>query len=265
MVSLLTPLSTEILWAIARERLPEPARNRILRAGPMPPKKSQSKTFRATLERLGNDLNWVIARIPFDPAKAWPERRGTRVRGEINGFAFRTALFGFPQTGGKMLLVNKRMQKGAKAAVGAAVEIRLEPDFEERPAVMPAEFEKALKSDRALRKWFDGLSEYTRRTFCAMVGEAKTPEARAKRAEQMAERLMLAMEGEQETPPILRLAFARQPLAERGWNLMTKAQRRGHLMGIFYYQSAEGRERRAAKAIEEAVSVARKKKAGRKE
>lgn len=226
----------------------------------MPPEKSPVKTFRATLEPLGNELRWVIARIPFDVAKAWPERRGSRVRGEINGFAFRTALFPYPLGEGRMLLVNKRMQKGAGARPGSKVQIRLEPDFEERPALMPPEFETALKGDRRLRKWFDSLSEYTRRMICGMVAEARSPEVRRKRAEQMAERLLLTLEGELETPPVLRAAFQRQPLAEAGWKSMTAAQRRGHLLGIFYYRSTEGRENRTAKAVEDALRVARKKR-----
>jgi uncharacterized protein YdeI (YjbR/CyaY-like superfamily) len=226
----------------------------------MPAKKSNAKTFRAMLEPLESELRWVIARIPFDVAKAWPERRGMRVRGEINGFTFRTSLFPHPHGECRMLLVNKRMQAGAGAGPGAMVQIRLEPDLEERPAVMPPELAKALKEDRRLRKWFDGLSEYTRRTFGALVDEAKSPESRQKTAERIAERLLLAMEGELETPPILRVAFARQPLAEAGWKAMTAAQRRGHLLGIFYYQSTEGRENRAAKAVDEALRVARKKR-----
>jgi hypothetical protein len=38
---------------------------------------------------------------------------------------------------------------------------------------------------------------------------------------------------------------------------MTPVQRRSHLLGIFYYQSPEAREKRAAKAVEEALRVAR--------
>jgi hypothetical protein len=38
-------------------------------------------------------------------------------------------------------------------------------------------------------------------------------------------------------------------------------QRRGHLLGIFYYQSPESRQKRAQKAIEEALKIAGKKKA----
>jgi hypothetical protein len=41
---------------------------------------------------------------------------------------------------------------------------------------------------------------------------------------------------------------------------MSPARRRGHLLGIFYYQSPGARERRMAKAIEDAVQLAQKKK-----
>ena len=70
---------------------------------------------------------------------------------------------------------------------------------------------------------------------------------------------MLAMEGERVLPPILQVAFRRAPKAQAGWEAMTAVQRRGHLLGIFYYQSPESRERRAQKAIEEALRVAQAK------
>jgi uncharacterized protein YdeI (YjbR/CyaY-like superfamily) len=231
--------------------------------------RSTKKTFTARLEPDGTALKWVIARVPFDIEKAWPERKRLRVRGEIvsqkskaGGFAFRTSLFPARDGRGHVVLVNKKMQKAADARPGDTVRMTLEPDFEERRAVMPRELERALKADRQLRTWFDGLSEYTRRTFCAIADEARSPEARTRMAERIAERLLAAMEGERETPPILKAAFARQPMAEAGWKAMTAAQRRGHLLGIFYYESVDARERRAAKAIDEALRRARGKGRG---
>jgi uncharacterized protein YdeI (YjbR/CyaY-like superfamily) len=221
-------------------------------------RKSAAKSFTARLEPDGSALKWVIARVPFDIDKAWPERRRLRVRGEINGFAFRTSLFPVPGQKAYMVLVNKKMQKGAGARQGDIVRITLEPDFEERKAIIPEELEAALKADRQLRQWFDGLSEYVRRTFCAMVNETKSPEARQRQAERIVERLLLAMEGELEAPPILKAAFARQPRAETGWKAMTATQRRGHLLGIFYYEGVEARQRRAAKAIEDALKAAKR-------
>jgi uncharacterized protein YdeI (YjbR/CyaY-like superfamily) len=219
------------------------------------------KSFTAVLEPLRNGLGWVIARIPFDVVKAWPERRRLRVRGEIEGFAFRTSLFAASDGQGHFLLVNKKMQAGAKAAVGAKVRIWLEPDLEERAVVTPTELKRALKGDRRLPKWFAKLSDSMRHEIGKWVDEPKGAEARRKRAEGMAERLLLTLEGEIEPPPILQAAFQRQPLARKGWEAMTLLQRRGHLLSIFYYQTVDARERRAAKAVEEALRVARKRTA----
>jgi uncharacterized protein YdeI (YjbR/CyaY-like superfamily) len=219
-----------------------------------------AKSFTAVLEPLRNGLGWVVARVPFDIKAAWPVRKGLRVRGEIAGLAFRSALQ--PHSGGgHFLLVNRKMQAAAKAAVGSKVKIRLEPDLEERLAVMPPELAKALKGDRRLRKWFDGLNDYTRRAICALVSEAKTAEARERKAEQMAEWMLLTLEGEADPtdpPPILRAAFQREPLARVGWEAMSPARRRKHLWGIFHLQTAEARERRVAQAVEDAVGVARR-------
>ncbi len=228
--------------------------------------KTLKRTFTALLEPDGTALKWTIARVPFDFAKVWPERRGRRVKGEISslnvegaGFAFRTTLFPDRRGKGEVLLVNKKMQRGADARVGDKVRIVLEPDLEEREAQMPPELARVFKGEPALRKWFDGLGNYTRRMFCAIVAEVKGPAGRVRMAERVAERLLHAMEGEIDPPPILKAAFVRQPMAETGWKAMTQVQRRGHLMGIFYYETADARERRAAKAIDEALKVARRK------
>src|SRR5215469_10869529 len=121
------------------------------------------QSFCAVLEPAGHALHWVIARVPFDPAEAWPVRKGRRVRGEINGFAFRTALF--PEAGGKrqVLLVNKKMQSGAGARAGETVRIRLEPDLEEREETVPSELGKALRVDPGLRRFFEAIKPSLRR------------------------------------------------------------------------------------------------------
>ena len=201
---------------------------------------------------------FVFARVPIDLKKAWPAWRSRRVIGEINGFAFRTTLFPSSGESRHVLLVNKRMQAGAKAGPGTQVRIWLEPDMEEKAFELPAELANALKSDRRLRRWFDALSPSMRKGISAFVDQAKGAETRTMRAEKMAESLLLAMEGEQTPPPILRAAFQRQPIAQEGWQAMTPTQRRNHLLGIFYVQTIEGRERRAARAIEECLRVARK-------
>jgi hypothetical protein len=112
---------------------------------------SARRSFNALLEPDGTELRWVIARVPFDMAKVWPVRKGRRVRGEIEGFAFRTSLFPDPRGKGQILLVNKKMQAGAKARAGEKVRIWLEPDLEEREILLPTELELELNADRRLR------------------------------------------------------------------------------------------------------------------
>lgn len=68
-----------------------------------------------------------------------------------------------------------------------------------------------------------------------------------RRAEQAAERLLAAMEGERELPPVIEAAFRKRPKARVGWAKMTPVQRRGELMAVFHYQTPEARERRVGK------------------
>ena len=228
----------------------------------MPASPQTLRSFLAVLEPDRTRLRWVIARIPFDIAKTWPVRRGLRVRGEIEGFGFRTSLFPDPRGDGHILLVNKKMQAAAGAGVGSRVRIVLAPDMEERPTQIPPELAQALKGDRRLRPWFDKLSPSMRREIAAWTSEPKSAAGRQKRAAGIAERLLLTLEGEKELPPLLHAAFLRQPLARKGWETMTAVQRRNHLLAIYYYQSAEARERRAAKVVEEALRVAKKRISG---
>jgi uncharacterized protein DUF1905/bacteriocin resistance YdeI/OmpD-like protein len=217
--------------------------------------KSAAKRFEATLEHDSTPLKWVIVRIPFDAAKLWGKRGQIRVKGDINGFPFATSLF--PTGDGKhTLLVNKKMQKGGRAGPGSTARFRLEPDTAERPILIPQELEKYLAEDRTFRRWFEQFNPSMRREIGKWVSEVKNPEARARRAEQIAERLVAAMEAEHDLPPILRAAFARDARAEQGWKRMTAAQRRIHLLGIFGYRSPESRARRLAKMMEFARKVA---------
>jgi uncharacterized protein YdeI (YjbR/CyaY-like superfamily) len=218
-----------------------------------------TKAFRAVLEPTGTSLRWVIVRISLDLRKAWPTWKSRRVLGEINGFPFKTALIP-AKPAGFTLIVNKKMQSGAKAHAGQRVSIRLSPDLGKLLIDMPAEFARLLKSDRALQKWFDALSPSMRKGFTAFISDAKTEPTRRKRAEAIAESLMLAMEGEKQPPPILRAAFQRQPEARIGWDSMTPTQRKHQLLGIFFSQTVNGRERRAAKTIESCLALPKKRR-----
>ena len=227
-----------------------------------------TKTFKATLERLRGNLGWVIIRIPFDVEKVWGARGRLRVKGEINGFAFGTTLFPSHYSSIRallptarsfhMLLVTKRMQTGGLTRAGSTAQFRLEPDLEAPKAILPAELKRSLSQDRSVKRWFDALSFSIRKWICDQVAQPKGAEARARRAERIAEQLFATMEAERELPPILRAAFARDPRAFAGWQTMTPTQRRLSLLSIFHYRNPESRERRITKMLEEAAARAGK-------
>ncbi len=221
--------------------------------------KSVAKSFKVTLERIPSNLGWVIVRIPLDVPKVWGTRGMLKVKGEINGFAFRTSLFP-THKGYHYLLVNKRMQAGANAAPGDTAQFRLEPDTEKRVATVPAELQRILNEDRSFRRWFDQLNYSTRKWTTDLIANVKSAQARLRRAEQVAEQLFSTMEAERELPPVLKLAFARDLRAFAGWQRMSPLHRRGQLLAIFYYRSPEARDRRIAKLLEAALASADRKR-----
>ena len=207
------------------------------------------KRFRAVLEKE-RGLGWTIARVPFDPGKAWPKMIRLRVRGQVSGAAFRTSLFA--DGDGYFLLVNRETQKRARVAFGDSVEIALEPDMDPRPAELPDILEALLEDEAGLRGWYDRLSESMRREIGKWVLGVKSEEARIRRAQQMAERLLATMEAEVELPPVVARALRSRPKAKVGWERMTPVQRRSELMAVFYYRTPEARERRVQKLVEAA-------------
>jgi uncharacterized protein YdeI (YjbR/CyaY-like superfamily) len=223
------------------------------KAKPMP----AAKRFEARLERMRSRLNWVIIHMPFDAAQVWGLRGQIKVKGDVNGFAFRTSLFP-TREGRHILLVNKRMQKGARAAEGSVARFQIELDREERTVEIPDELKRILREDRSLRRWYDELNYSTRSDIDKWISEPKSGEARMRRAEQIAERLLNVMEAERELPPVLQVAFARHPRAREGWEEMSPSRRRGHLFGIFYYRTPDAQARRIDKMLDDAIALAEK-------
>jgi uncharacterized protein YdeI (YjbR/CyaY-like superfamily) len=223
-----------------------------------PKPKPVAKSFKAALERMPSNLGWVIVRIPLDVPKVWGTRGMLKVKGEINGFAFRTSLFPTGK-GYHYLLVNKRMQAGACAAPGDTAQFRLEPDTEKRVATVPTELQRILNEERSFRRWFGQLNYSMRKWIADWITQVKSADARVRRAEQVAEQLLATMEAERELPPILKLAFARDPRAYTGWQRMSPTHRRGHLLAIFYYRTPDARDRRIAKMLEDALAFAERK------
>ena len=210
--------------------------------------KPVSKTFKATLVREGKPLQWTVVRVPFDVEKVWGSKGMVKVVAEVNGFSYRTSLFP-SKNRPHALMVNKKMQKAAGIAAGDTAKFTLTLDTAERTVTVPRELQRMFKEERTLKRYFDSLNYSARHDIEMWIMEPKSAEARERRAEQIAVRLLETMEAERELPPLIKVAFARNPKAADGWATMTAAQRRGQLMAVFYYRTPESRARRLEKVL----------------
>jgi uncharacterized protein YdeI (YjbR/CyaY-like superfamily) len=216
------------------------------------------KTFDAILTRSGNMLHWVIIKIPFRVASVWGVRGQLRVKGDINGFAFRTSLLPTGD-GHHFMIVNKQMQKGGRTSPGMEARFRMEPDTEKRAVPAAPEIDRVLRQSKPVQKFYQSLSASMKNDIARFVGSAKQAATRLRRAEQLAERLMETMEAEIELPPMIRQVIARNPPAAEGWERMPPSLRRMHLFGIFHYKTFESRMRRIEKSVGEMIEYARSK------
>lgn len=57
------------------------------------------KSFTAVLEPDGTALKWTVVRVPFDVMKAWPVRKGRRVKGEMRDSRSGPRCFLIPKAG----------------------------------------------------------------------------------------------------------------------------------------------------------------------
>ena len=220
----------------------------------MPKAESIKRRFEAVLEKASTQgLGWTVARLPFVPSEVWPQMIRLRVCGTVDSVPYRTSLFPDPdKSGGYLLLVTRATQQATHVALGSSVVIEIEPDLQPRPAELPEELDALLDEAEGLRDWYESLGEYTRREIGKWVQGVKSDEARLRRAQQMAERMLFTLEAEQELPPAIACALQSRPKAQAGWARMTPTQRRMELFAVGYYQQPESREKRIDKLCAEA-------------
>jgi hypothetical protein len=139
------------------------------------------KRFRVLLEKDEKSEATGIL-IPFSVEKEFGSRARVPVRGTINGFAFRGSVFPMGE-GHHYMAVNKELRAGAKAKGGDMVSVVMERDDEPRVITPPADFARAMESNKEASAAWDKLSYTHRKEYAKSIEEAKKPETRARRIE----------------------------------------------------------------------------------
>ena len=130
------------------------------------------------------------------------------------------------------------MEVCLKNAAGQQVEV---------PALLLAAFD----GDEELLAWYGTLLESWRRYFGQWVMEPKGAEARERRADSLAERLLLTMEAEQELPGFLARRIRGTRFALAGWAKMGVNVKRNYLLVLFGTRSVEAREKQVVRLVED--------------
>ena len=141
--------------------------------------KSPVKRFRALVERGEGSVCAIT--VSFDVEKTFGKRGRVPVRGTLNGAPFRGSLF--PMGGCHFMVVNRHLREAAGVSGGETVPVLMERDTEPRVIEPPADFARALNSNREARAAWDKLSYTHRREHVEHFEEAKKPETRARRIE----------------------------------------------------------------------------------
>ncbi len=138
------------------------------------------KQFKAKLVPEGEGRAWTILKIPFSVEKVWGTRAMMRVRGTINGIAYRSTIFPL-RNGTHLMMVSKEIQADADAKPGDTVKVVMAPDTAPRMVKIPPELKKAFAKNKAAKQAFAKMPYSHRKQYVKYIVEAKQAETRARR------------------------------------------------------------------------------------
>lgn len=154
--------------------------------------------FKAKLEPVALGGHCVV--VPAKAATAVGLKYGVRVRGTLNGVAYRSSLM--TKDGVFHLGVHKATIAKAGARAGDRVDVTIELDDEPLPTdVVPADLAAALAKMKTLRDAWDALPPSHKREHVKAILDAKKPETRARRIDKAVEMLAAAKLPKGRLPP----------------------------------------------------------------
>lgn len=130
----------------------------------------------------------AVINLPRKESAKFGVRGRVPVKGTLNGYAFRSSIFPTGD-GAHYMAVNREVREGAGVTGGDRVRVVMERDDEPRTVSVPPDLESLLSKSKAVRARFDKLSYTHQKEYVRWVEEAKRPETRARRIEQVVLRL----------------------------------------------------------------------------
>lgn len=134
--------------------------------------------FTASLTPVPGGGNFVV--VPPEVAEAAGLKYGVRVRGQVNGVAYRSSLMMY--SGVFHMGVHKATIAAAKVATGDDVDVTIEVDDQPLPTdTVPKDFARAMKASKTASAGWALTSPSHKREHVKAITEAKKPETRERR------------------------------------------------------------------------------------
>jgi len=133
--------------------------------------------FRARVETSGKTT--MGFQVPPEIVEKLGAGKRPPVRVTINGYTYRSTVA--PMGGVFMMGLSAENRAGAKVTGPGVVDVDMELDTAPREVTVPADFAKALATEPAAKKTFDGLSYSNKSWHVLQVQGAKTDETRQRR------------------------------------------------------------------------------------
>ena len=151
-----------------------------------------SRKFKAPIESAGASGGAFVS-IPFDVEKVFGKKR-VPVQATIEGEPYRGTLVRMG-TDCHMLLILKAIREKIGKDVGDDVRVTITEDLVPRVVELAPDIAAALKKSKSAQKFYDDLSFTHQREYAMWVESAKRADTRARRIEQMVERLNAGQRG----------------------------------------------------------------------
>lgn len=146
------------------------------------------QSFEAKLVRPSGVGTWTYVDIPFDVATAYGAAGQVKVKGTVNGAAFRGSLM--PHGDGRhYLVVNAALRAKACVSAGDSAKVVVEPDTAPREVTLAADTRKALAENSKAANAFASMAYSHQKAYVDWIEGAKKPETRARRIASAIERL----------------------------------------------------------------------------
>lgn len=142
--------------------------------------------FEAKLHRPEGTGTWTYFDIPFSVLKAFGSKGQVRVRGSLNGHAFRGLAMPHGD-GSHYVVVNKSIRDAIDVSAGGRVRVRLTADLSPRRVEIPELLQRAFRGHKTARQSFERLSYSLQKEYVDWILAAKREETQARRVEQALE------------------------------------------------------------------------------